>query len=430
MDDSMPARVLAEVQADLERLWEDLVAAEGLGLETAEHRVREGVLAIGARLLGAGIAARGAGKMGARHPCPCGGEAVCAGYRTKQVQTVVGWITVRRAYYPCPACGQGCCPLDAMLGLQRDSLSPGVRRLACRFGGRLPFAEAAASLAEAAGAIKLSASTVRTVTEAVGACREQTVAAAIAAAWSHGLPPLAGPPPDRLVVAMDGVRILGTDGAGREVKVGVVQPVRSTASGQRQEPASYAAGLESAASFGQRLALEAHRRGVEGAGQIAVLGDGAEWIWHLAGEHFPTAVHIVDWFHASERIWELGRALYGVETPATAAWVEQQWGRLAHGQAATLAHEWRALPCRGDTATVRDAQVTYFTNQASRMAYDRYRAAGWDIGSGMVESACKHLIAAREKGAGMRWSEAGAHTVAAVRVLLANEHGLTDDLAA
>lgn len=98
MDDSMPARVLAEVQADLERLWEDLVAAEGLGLETAEHRVREGVLAIGARLLGAGIAARGAGKMGARHPCPCGGEAVCAGYRTKQVQTVVGWITVRRAY--------------------------------------------------------------------------------------------------------------------------------------------------------------------------------------------------------------------------------------------------------------------------------------------------------------------------------------------
>ena len=49
---------------------------------------------------------------------------------------------------------------------------------------------------------------------------------------------------------------------------------------------------------------------------------------------------------------------------------------------------------------MRDAQVTYFTNQASRMAYDRYRAAGWDIGSGMVESACKHLIAAREKGAG------------------------------
>ncbi len=79
---------------------------------------------------------------------------------------------------------------------------------------------------------------------------------------------------------------------------------------------------------------------------------------------------------------------------------------------------------------MRDEQVTYFTNQAPRMAYDRYRAAGWDIGSGMVESACKHLIAAREKGAGMRWSETGAHTVAAVRVLLANDHWPTDALAA
>ena len=79
---------------------------------------------------------------------------------------------------------------------------------------------------------------------------------------------------------------------------------------------------------------------------------------------------------------------------------------------------------------MRDAQVTYFTNQASRMAYDRYRAAGWDIGSGMVESACKHLIGAREKGPGMRWSEAGAQTVAAVRVLLFNDQWATYDLAA
>ena len=70
---------------------------------------------------------------------------------------------------------------------------------------------------------------------------------------------------------------------------------------------------------------------------------------------------------------------------------------------------------------MRDEQVTYFTNQAGRMAYDQYRAAGWDIGSGMVESACKQVIAAREKGAGMRWSDAGAHTVAAVRVMLRNE---------
>jgi hypothetical protein len=425
----MDPAVLAEVVADLRRVWEALAGAEALELAAAEGIVRDGVLAIGARVLEASVAAHGTGKAGARRPCACGGEAVCEGYRPKGVQTVVGWITVRRAYYVCPACGHGHCPLDATLGLARDSLSPGVRRLTSQLGALLPFAAAARTLADTAR-VQLSASTVRTVTEAVGARREQTLAAAIAAAWADGLPPATGAPPDRLYVAMDGVRILGRDGAGREVKVGVVVPVQRTADGEQREPASYAAGVESAAVFGPRLAVEAHRRGVEGAGAVAVLGDGAEWIWNLAAEHFPGAVQIDDWFHASERVWELGRALHGAEAPETPVWVEQQLGRLAAGQAAALAAAWRALPCRGEAATTRDAQVTYFTNQADRMAYDRYRAAGWDIGSGMVESACKHLIGAREKGPGMRWSDAGAHTVAAVRVLLFNDQWATHDLAA
>lgn len=429
MDDSTGSVVLAAVGADLATLWDDLVSAEADDLETAEGAVRDGMLAIGARLLAAGLAARGTGKAGARRPCPCGADARCEGYRAKGVQTVVGWITVRRAYYACAACGQGHCPLDAALGLARDSLSPGVRRLACRFGALLPFAEAADSLAEA-GRVQLSASTVRSVTEAVGARREQALAAALTAAWAQGIPPVSGTPPTRLYVAMDGVRILGTDGGGREVKVGVVMPVRQHAEREQRQPASYVAGLEPAAAFGPRLALEAHRRGLEGAGLVAVLGDGAEWIWNLAAEHFPHATQIVDWFHASERVWDLGRALWGEGTTQTTAWVEAQLARLAQGQAALLATEWRALPARGEVAAVRDAQVTYFTNQAPRMAYDRYRAAGWDIGSGMVEAACKHLIGAREKGPGMRWSETGAQTVAAVRVLLFNDHWATYDLAA
>jgi hypothetical protein len=416
-----PAGLVEEARTALAALWEALTGAPEAGLEAAEGTVRDGVLAIGARLLEAAVAARGTGKTGARIACACGGEARCEGYRAKQVQTVVGWITVRRAYYACPGCGHGHCPLDGVLGLERDSHSPGVRRLACRFGGRLPFAEAAASLTEATAVIRLSASTVRTITEAVGAQREAALAGERDAAWREGLPLARATPPTRLYVAMDGVRILGTDGTGHEVKVGVVVPVQQRAGREWRGRASYAAGLESAALFGPRLALEAQRRGLEGAARIAVLGDGAAWIWGLAAEHFPTAVHIVDWFHASERVWALGRALYGAETPETAAWVEAQLGRLAQGQAATLAAEWQTLPCPGEATVVRDEQVTYFTNQASRMAYDRFRADGWDIGSGMVESACKHLIAAREKGAGMRWSEGGAHTVAAVRVMLGNE---------
>ena len=429
MDDSTGSVVLAAVGAEVAALWEAVVSVEGSDLETAEGMVRDGVLAIGARLLEASVAARGTGKGGARIACGCGGDAGFEGYRAKQVQTVVGWITIRRAYYGCAACGHGRAPLDTALGLARDSHSPGVRRLACRFGARQPFAQAADDLAAAAGAIHLSASTVRTVTETVGARRQAVLAAEMAAAWEVGLPAVADAP-ERLYVAMDGVYVLGTAGVGHEVKVGMVVPVRTIAERERRESASYAAGLESAAVFGRRLALEAHRRGLERAGMIAVLGDGAAWIWSVAAEHFPGAIHIVDWYHASERVWDLGRALFGAETPETTAWVESQLARLAQGQAATLAVEWQALSCRGEAATIRDEQVTYFTNQASRMAYDQFRADGWDIGSGMVESACKHLIAAREKGAGMRWSVDGAHAVAAVRVLLGNDQWRSYDLAA
>lgn len=418
MDDSMFPAVLADLGRELQELLDWLGQSPELDLGAAETETLARVRRIGARVLETGLAARA--MPIAEATCACGTRMRSAGRRAKGVQTLLGWITVRRTYAHCPACGGRGCPADARLGLGRDRHSPGVRRLASRFGGLLSFAQAAATLREAAG-VQLSPSTVRTVTEGVGAAREQAFQTEIAAAWDHGWADGVGPPPDRCYVAIDGVRILGADGQGREVKLGRVLPVQQTEHGERRGPSRYAAGLEPAAAFGRRLAVVAHAVGAETAPRLAVLGDGAAWIWNLADEHFPGAVQIVDWFHASERVWELGRAQYGEATPETAAWVEVQLTRLAAGAAATLAADWARLPLRGEAATVRDAQVTYFTNQAPRTAYDRYRADGWDIGSGMIESGCKTVIGQREKGSGMRWSDAGAQTVANVRRLLFNE---------
>jgi hypothetical protein len=230
---------------------------------------------------------------------------------------------------------------------------------------------------------------------------------------------------------MDGVRILDTRGDGKEAKVGVVVPEHRGPCGDLvRAPSSYAAGFVGAEAFGRRLALEAHRRGLETAAEVVVLGDGAEWIWNLAAEHCPGATQVVDWFHASERVWALGRAFYGEGTAKTEAWVERQLARLAEGEAAALVRAWRKRRCEGTAAAVRDEQVGYFTHHAGRMAYDRYRARGLDIGSGMVESGCKLVIGAREKGPGMRWSVAGANAVAQLRVLLFNDQWDSHRLAA
>ncbi len=419
MDDSTFPAVLADLGRELQDLLGWVSQTPELDLGTAETETLARLRTIGTRLLETGFAARATAERGREQRCGCGTRMHLDRHRVKGVQTLLGWITVCRATYHCPACGTRTTPWDTRLGLGRDSHSPGVRRLASRCGALLSFAQAAATLRETAG-IHLSPSTVRTVTEAVGAVREAAIQGNIVTAWAHGWEGGSGAPPDRCYVALDGVRILGTDGEGREVKLGRVMPVHQTAQGEQRGPSRYAAGLEPAAAFGRRLAVVAHTVRAEGASQLAVLGDGAAWIWNLADEHFPQAVQIVDWYHASERIWELGRALHGAETPETTTWVARQLDRLAGGEAAALAAEWAHLPLRGEAARSRDAQVTYFTNQASRMAYDRYRADGWDIGSGMIESGCKTVIGQRQKGSGMRWTDAGAQTVANVRLLLFN----------
>ena len=298
---------------------------------------------------------------------------------------MVGWLVLRRASYACPACGHGHCPLDATLGLGRDSLSPGVRRLAGRLGAPLPFAEASRTLQDTAR-VQLSASTVRTVTEAIGRQREQDLAAEIATAWAAGLPAVPGRRRSGCMWPWMGCAFWARTASATRSRSGwwcrcAALPAASggkppaTWRGWNRRPTS-AHGWPWKPTTGGWKAP----RGWPFSG----MGPSGSGTWPPSTIRRPR--QIVDWFHASERIWDLGRALFGEGTTPTTTWVEGQLARLAQGQAATLAREWPHLACRGEAAALRDAQVTYFTNQASRMAYDRYRDPGWDIGSGMVEA--------------------------------------------
>ena len=264
-----------------------VVSAEVGDLELAEGLVRDGVLAMGARLLEAGLAARGSGKREPASSVSLWRDARCV--RGIGPRACRRWWAGSRCVgptMPVRQCGHGHCPLDAVLGLSRDSLSPGVRRVAGRLGALLPFAEAARTLAETAR-VQLSASTLRAVTETVGARYEQDLA-------RRSPPP--GPTGCRRPVACrrDGstwpwmaCASWGPMGPGEKSRSASWCRSRRRRDGSSGSAASYVAGLEPAAAFGQRLALEAHRRGLEGAGQVAVLGDGAEWIWQLAAEHCP-----------------------------------------------------------------------------------------------------------------------------------------------
>ena len=194
----------------------------------------------------------------------------------------------------------------------------------------------------------------------------------------------------------------GIDRAGRTTYVGVVQrPYQD---------------------FGQRLYVEALRRGVGLAPEVVVLGDGAPWIWELAAMHFPNATHIVDWYHASQHLWEVANAVYGSGTAPAKAWVERQQTRLHDGQFDRVTQSLRGLkPPSAEAAETVRKNVEYFRANRQRMRYDQYRARGLHIGSGIVESACKHVANQRLKLAGTRWTRRGAQATLNLRILDLND---------
>ena len=168
-------------------------------------------------------------------------------------------------------------------------------------------------------------------------------------------------------------------------------------------------------AFGCALWLEGYRRGVSEAKEVVAIGDGAHWIWKLVEEHFPEAIQIVDWYHASEYIWKVAHAVYGEGSDLARQWAKDRLDELWAGQVDEVLRHCQEHASAGEA--VQQA-ITYYTNNKDRMRYPEYRAKGLQIGSGTVESGCKHVIGARLKGAGMIWNVEGARAVAKVRARL------------
>jgi hypothetical protein len=109
-----------------------------------------------------------------------------------------------------------------------------------------------------------------------------------------------------------------------------------------------------------------------------VLGDGAAWIWRLVAEHFPTAVQIVDMWHAREHVWKVARAVFGPGTPEASNWAEHACSRLLEGKLEDLVTEIVVLPAvppePGTSRSVPDIERDYFISNAARMRYPAFRA--------------------------------------------------------
>ena len=180
----------------------------GDGLGVLEQAMRAALTASGGRLLEAVLGGED-GYAGPRADCGgCGRQAAYAGCRDKTITTVLGPVTLRRAWYHCAECKRGFAPRDQQLGTSGGSLSPGLAEMTALAGAEVSFARAAGLLSGLAG-VTISARTIERSAEATGAAARGAAdaeAAAILARQITVLPPPA-PMPDMLYVEVDGTGV-------------------------------------------------------------------------------------------------------------------------------------------------------------------------------------------------------------------------------
>lgn len=174
--------------------------------------------------------------------------------------------------------------------------------------------------------------------------------------------------------------------------------------------------------FGRRLHWEALRGGWGRAKARLVAGDGAPWIWNVAQDRWGGAIQVLDFYHASQHLWELGRALQGNDEAATAQWVEPLRHQLRHGKEKRVLAQIAGLKVpRGEAGQVIQREQNYFASHARRMNYQSLHRRGWPIGSGSVESACRQKQC-RFKRPGQFWTPRGMRHLGALTEARHNHH--------
>jgi len=408
----------------------DLEAIE-MAVRSAMHRAGAGALT---ELLQLPVPAAGQRTV----LCSCGHRALYRELRSKPVLTAVGKVEVSRPYYLCSHCRAGQFPSDAELDIENTENSPGVRRMLATVGQDAPFDHGRRQMKLLAD-LEVTTKAVERTAEAMGediAAREQEE---IQRAMQLDLPMVIGEPVPILYVQLDGTgvpvvkketvgrkgKIEGQPAHTREAKLGCVFTQttwdKEGYAIRDSDSTTYVGAIETAEQFGKRLYLEAWRRGWSRAAIKVVIGDGADWIWNIADQHFPGAVQIVDLYHARQHLWGLARKLYPNQEAEQRRWMIVHQNLLDGGKIEDLVAALRSLvTSHPELADKIRTEAGYFENNAKRMRYPEFRRQHLFVGSGVIEAGCKTVIGSRCKQSGMFWTVRGANAILALRCCQGN----------
>lgn len=414
--------------------------------------------------------------------CPnCQQAAEFHSYRPKAVDSVLGSVRFRRAYYRCRRCDYRCFPFDDESGIGSHRLTPGAERLVSLLGLTCDgFEEAAKKVLPEACGLHLSESTVQRATEDAGArlgslhelghtlgeakpfdwhqdargrtcayvsldltgVRQQAKGGGPAEGRMPYVAAIYNPVPEKTSAEPAGpqqpqqpqpVPRRGYEPVEETVAAADALPGRQTPGTHRRPrrmQARYLSGLMSLAALGVLLRREAARVGMERAEQWIALSDAGNGLEEFLRQNFnrPNLVLILDFWHPTGYLEDLARAWHPDD--------EEQREALLAAWCATMKHQGGAailkvlkeldLPKSKAVRQAHQEAVQYIGNNVHRMDYPYYLSQGWQIGSGPIESACKTVVGQRLKQAGMRWREYGTDNVCHLRALFKSDKGQWD----
>jgi len=413
-------------------------AGERVGLPAVEQALRELLRQAGAEALGLFLSS-GSGTPASQRRCRCGGVTHYQRQRAATVISVFGRVDYTRAYYAGCACGRGTAPVDEAYGLRPGEITVALGNLLALAGAEFSFEQSCVWL-EAFLLFAVSENTVRAQTEALGALQAeheaelcQRMQAEDSLQTRQRAP---GPIPARLYGSLDAAKVRieprqtaekqAEHESWRDLKIGcwyeaeavpsAQRSARQRSQAERDQPVlrakhiRYFCDIAEASEFGKFVWGTGCAANADLTPELIFVCDGAPWIWNLVEHYYPHACQIVDWFHAEEHLERVAQAAFS-DPVQRQPWLEQVTDALWNGRVGSVIQTCERLAAH--CAVARQA-VTYFTHHAARMRYDQFRAAGYLIGSGTVESGCKQIVAQRLKRSGAQWLRDGAvHTAKA-----------------
>jgi hypothetical protein len=374
--------------------------------------------------------------------CGCGGTLQYQRMREATVISVFGKTSYKRAYYAGCSCQKGKAPLDEQFGLEPGAVTAGLGQLLALAGIEFSFDESLQWL-QSYLLFTVSENTVRAETERMGALQEQRETGWIQDSQEEAYLQERMRQPGRVAPRLYGsidaakVRIEPRPKKGaekeahedwRDMKIVCWFETENVPASQRskrqqkkvlREQAAlrakqmqYFCDIAPAEEFGELLWATGCSVNADLCPDLAFLGDGAVWIWNLVSHYYPHAIQILDWYHAEEHLEVVAQAAFS-DLAQRSLWLEENKQALWDGQVEEVISACEKLALY-DTSQAAQA-ANYFANNIDRMRYDRFRAAGYMIGSGTVESACKQIVSQRLKLPGAQWSVDGAVYTAKAR---------------